>query len=179
MACMSRSRPSAMSTRVPLALSWTPAPSSRSSEACSKISTSIPLWSRDSAATSPPTPAPAISTFGGFAGPFTSLLPVVCSRWLRPSYRPFDLARKINRPRQDDDELGEAARLSLDVNGAAVLFDDDVVAHGQAETRPLACGLGGEERIEHLVLHVCRDAHAIVADANFHAVGKSSRRGLK
>src|SRR5581483_10752156 len=64
MACIACSRPSAISTRVPLALSWTPAPSSRNSAACSKISTSRPRCSSASPATSPAMPAPAIRALG-------------------------------------------------------------------------------------------------------------------
>src|SRR4051794_32566536 len=70
--------------------------------------------------------------------------------------------------RQHDGEFGELARSALDVDPPAVLLDDDVVGHRQAEPRTLARWLGGEERVEHLFLHFGRNASAVVADANFH-----------
>ena len=53
-----------------------------------------------------------------------------------------------------------------------MLLDDDVVAQRQAKPRSLADGLGREERIEHLVLDLGRNAGAVVADPDFHAVAQ-------
>ena len=54
------SSPRAIRIRVPLAPSCTPAPTSRSSAACSNTRTWWPRWISASAAVSPPRPAPAI-----------------------------------------------------------------------------------------------------------------------
>ena len=60
-----------------------------------------------------------------------------------------------------------------------MLLDDDVVADGQAKPRALADGLGREERIEHLVLYLGRNAGAVVADPDFDAVAQVLGRGSK
>src|SRR5437762_3088169 len=79
------------------------------------------------------------------------------------------------RARQRDNEFGEIPRLGIDVDLAAMLFHDDVVAHGKPEPRALACRLGGEEGIEHLLLHLRGNAGAVVADADFHAAAEILR----
>ena len=43
--------------------------------------------------------------------------------------------------------------LRLDIDGATVLFHDDVVAHRKAKASPFARRLGRKERVEHLFLH--------------------------
>ena len=40
--------------------------------------------------------------------------------------------------RQDDNELGERSGLGHDVDGPAMLFDNDVVGHWEAEPGPFA-----------------------------------------
>ncbi len=64
------------------------------------------------------------------------------------------------------------AGLGVDVDRAAMLLHDDVVAHRQAKPGALARRLGGEERIEHLLLHLGRNAGAVVADADFDVVAE-------
>jgi hypothetical protein len=71
----------------------------------------------------------------------------------------------LTHARQPDDELREHAGFAVDVDRAAVLLDDDVVAHGEAEAGALAGGLGREEGIEHLVLHVRRNGRTVARDA--------------
>ena len=44
---------------------------------------------------------------------------------------------------------------------------------------PFSGRLGREERIEHLLLHLGRNASAIVADSDFHAVAEVLGRGCK
>src|SRR5204862_3030289 len=83
------------------------------------------------------------------------------------------------RARQDDGEFGELAGLGYDVDLSAMLLDDDVVGHRQPKPRALAGRLGGEERVEHLFLHLGRDAGAVVADADFYRVAEIFRRGLQ
>src|SRR6201990_120516 len=68
--------------------------------------------------------------------------------------------------RQRDDELGKNAGLGFDIDPAAMLLDDDVVSHGEAEPRSFPGRLGGEEGIEHLLPHLGRNAGAVVADAD-------------
>ena len=53
-----------------------------------------------------------------------------------------------------------------------MLLDDDVVTDGQTKPRSLADGLGREERIEHLVLDLGRNAGAVIADPDFDAVAE-------
>src|SRR5262245_61027357 len=63
-----------------------------------------------------------------------------------------------------------------------MLLDDDVVADRQAKSCSLSGGLGGEEGIEHLLLHVRRNASAIVVDRYFDPVteifGAGSKNGF-
>src|SRR5215471_13223718 len=55
-----------------------------------------------------------------------------------------------------------------------MLLDDDVVANGKAKARALSGGLGREEWVEHLFLHVGRDAGAVVADRDFDSITEVS-----
>ena len=55
---------------------------------------------------------------------------------------------------------------------AAVLLHDDVVTHRKAESGAFARRLGGEERIEHLVPDLGRNAGAVVADPDLDAVAE-------
>jgi hypothetical protein len=48
----------------------------------------------------------------------------------------------LARSRQYDLELSEKPRLCLDLDGAAVLFHNDVMAHGQAKPAAFAGGKG-------------------------------------
>src|SRR6476660_4389496 len=77
--------------------------------------------------------------------------------------------------RQRNDEFGKYARLSIDVDCAAMLFHHDVVAHRQAKPGALARGLGSEEGIEHFLLHIQRDTGAIIADADYHLASEAFR----
>ena len=45
---------------------------------------------------------------------------------------------------------------------------------GEAKAGPLSSWLGGEERIEHLVLYFRWDAGAVIPNPNFHAISKAS-----
>ncbi len=87
------------------------------------------------------------------------------------------LAEGRGGARQHDPELGEFAGLGLDLDRAAVLLDDDVVAEREAETGAFAGRLGGEERIEDLVAHLGRDAGAVIADADLDPVAEALGRG--
>ena len=60
-----------------------------------------------------------------------------------------------------------------------MLLDDDVVADGQAKPGAFSGRLGREERIEHLLLHLGRNAGAVVADPDLHAVAEVFGRGSK
>jgi len=57
----------------------------------------------------------------------------------------------LARPRQYDLELSEKSGLRIDIDAAAVLLYDDVVAHRQAKPGTFARGLGREERIEYFL----------------------------
>ena len=87
--------------------------------------------------------------------------------------------KEHSRPRQNDPDFRELARLRIDLNRPAMLLDDDVVTDGQAKPSAFSGGLGREERVEHLLLHLRRNASAVVADPDFDAVAKVFGRGSK
>src|ERR1700692_2775207 len=86
----------------------------------------------------------------------------------------------LARPRQYDLELGEKSGLRLDINAAAMLFHDDVVAHGQAKPGAFTRRLGREERGEYfnLVSEVlrCSRKHWLEAVTAFRS---TFRRGIE
>ena len=53
-----------------------------------------------------------------------------------------------------------------------MLLDDDVMAERETEPGAFARRLGGKERIKHLVLHLRRDAGAVVSDPDLHPVAE-------
>src|SRR4029453_16854298 len=75
--------------------------------------------------------------------------------------------------RQDNPDFGELARLRIDLDRPAMLLDDDVVADGEAKTSTFSGRFGGEERVEHLSLHVRSHAGAVVADYDFQTTAKA------
>src|SRR6185312_12427499 len=87
------------------------------------------------------------------------------------------LGRKLARQR--DDKFGEGAWLSIYVDLSAVLFHHNVVTHGQAKPGSLTGRLGGEEGIEHLLLHGLGNAGAIVANADFDPVPEAFGAGAQ
>ena len=60
-----------------------------------------------------------------------------------------------------------------------MLLDDDVVTDGQAKASPFSGRLRREERIEYLLLHLGRNAGAVVADPDLHAVAEVLGGGSK
>ena len=81
--------------------------------------------------------------------------------------------------RKNDLELGEFAGAGIDLDRSAVLLDDNVVAQRETKTRSFAGGLGRKEGIEHLFLHLGRNAAAAVTDPDLHAVAEVFGRGSK
>src|SRR5262245_1508400 len=81
--------------------------------------------------------------------------------------------------RQDNPDLSELTRLRIDLDGARVLFHDDIVTDRKPKARAFSRRLGREERLEHLFFHVRCDAGAIIADNDFDTVAKVSGRGHK
>ena len=51
-----------------------------------------------------------------------------------------------------------------------MLLDDDIVADGEAKAGAFSSGLGREERIEYLFLHLGRNTNAVISNADFHAI---------
>ena len=78
---------------------------------------------------------------------------------------------------QNNPDLREFARLRVDFDPAAMLFNDNVVTDGKAEPGAFSGGLRCEKRIKHFFLHLRRNAHAIVTDPDFHAIAKAFRGG--
>ena len=80
--------------------------------------------------------------------------------------------------RQQDAERRALAGLAVAEHVAAGLLDD-AVDHRQAEAGALADLLGGEERLEDLVLDLGRNAVAGVLDLDQHVVGRNDRHLLQ
>ena len=99
----------------------------------------------------------------------------------RPHARP--LREERSRTRQNNPKLGELAGLRIDLYRPAMLLDDDVVTDGKAQSGPFTGRFGREERVEHLLLHLGRNAGAVVANPDFYAIaevfGRGSQRRLK
>jgi hypothetical protein len=81
--------------------------------------------------------------------------------------------------RKNNPNFGELSGPGIDLYRPAVLLDDDVVTNGQAKPRALASGLSREERVEQFVFHLGRNARAVVADPDLHAVPEVLGRGSK
>ena len=60
-----------------------------------------------------------------------------------------------------------------------MLLDDDVVTDGQAKASAFSGRLRRKERIEHLLLHLGRNAGAVVANPDFHTVAEVLGRRSK
>jgi hypothetical protein len=58
-----------------------------------------------------------------------------------------------------------------------MLLDDDVMADGEAKPSAFSGRFRCEERIEHLFFHVRRNAGAVVANPDFHAIAEAFGRG--
>jgi hypothetical protein len=86
--------------------------------------------------------------------------------------------RECGGTRQNNADLGVLFGLAIDPYRPRMLFDDDVVADGQAKASALSGWFGREEGIEHLLLYVRRNAGAVVANPDLYAVAKvlSGRR---
>src|SRR5665213_2955141 len=76
--------------------------------------------------------------------------------------------------RQRYPEFGEPPGFGFDIDRATVLFHDDVVTHRQSEPGAFTRRLGRKERVEHLFLHLGRNAGAVVANPDFDMVTEVS-----
>ena len=74
--------------------------------------------------------------------------------------------------RQDNPDLSELTRLRIDLDGARVLFHDDIVTDREPKTRAFSRRFGREKRLEHLFFHVRRNTSAVIADPDFHTIAK-------
>ena len=79
--------------------------------------------------------------------------------------------------RQHDPDLSELTRLRIDLDGARVLFHDDIVTDREPKTRAFSRGLSREEGVEHLFFYVRRHTGAVVANSDFHTIAKVLGRG--
>ena len=84
--------------------------------------------------------------------------------------------------RQNNADLSILAGLRVNLYRPRMLFDDDVVADGQAKSGALSGWFGREEGIEHLLFHIGRNAGAIIPNYDLYAVpevlGGSRKSGL-
>ena len=60
-----------------------------------------------------------------------------------------------------------------------MLLNDDVVTDREAKPGPFSGRLGRKERVEHFVLHIGRNARAVVADPDFDPFAKVLSGGSK
>ena len=58
-----------------------------------------------------------------------------------------------------------------------MLLDDDVMADGKAKASALSSWFGSEEGVEHLFLHVRRDAGAVIANPDLNSITEILCRG--
>jgi hypothetical protein len=79
--------------------------------------------------------------------------------------------------RKNNLDFGVLASLGIDFDRPGMLFRDYVVTDGKTQTGALSGWFSREERIEHLVLHLRRNASAVVANPNLHAIAEIFRRG--
>src|SRR3974390_363824 len=80
-------------------------------------------------------------------------------------------ARRDHRSaRKDDFDLGELAQPGINLDRTGVLLDDDVMADGEAKPGTFPGWFGCEEWIEHFFPYVGRNARAVVAYPDLHAV---------
>src|SRR5262249_16097826 len=102
-----------------------------------------------------------------------------CTAQANVCYRPIaDITANLDERSsagQDNCDFGELARLCIDFDQPAMLFDNDVVANREPQSGALSGGFRREEWIKHLVLYVIRNTRAVVA----YRCGRSdsSRRG--
>ena len=88
-----------------------------------------------------------------------------------------DLISGRTRSRQNDPKFGELTGLRIDLYRPAMLLDDDVVTDGKTEPSSFTGRLGRKERVEQLLLHLRRDAGAVVAYPDFDLVAEVLGRG--
>src|SRR5262252_6073249 len=73
-------------------------------------------------------------------------------------------ARECRRTRQNNADLSEFAGLRFDLDSPRMLLDNNVVTDREAEPGAFPGGLGREEGIEHLLLHLGWNTSAVIAD---------------
>src|ERR1700751_3126493 len=76
---------------------------------------------------------------------------------------------RTSASRQSPRELGEVTALAIERDGTTVLLRYDLVADRQSKPGALAGRLGREERLEHLVPVLWRNAYAIVRHPDLEA----------
>jgi hypothetical protein len=89
----------------------------------------------------------------------------------------FSISDEQSGAGQDNPDFGELAELCIDLDGARVLFHDDIVADGEAKTRAFSGRFGREKRVEHLFSHVRRHTGAVIVNSDFHTIAKILGRG--
>ena len=94
------------------------------------------------------------------------------TRELRASARFGD---ERGRARKNNFDFGELAGLRIDLYRPCMLLHDDVVSDGEAKASAFPGRLGREEGIEHLFLHLSRDARAVIANRDLYAVAEVFR----
>jgi hypothetical protein len=85
------------------------------------------------------------------------------------------ISDKHRRARQSNDDFGELAGLRIDLDRAAMLFDNDIVTYRKAEAGTFSRWFGRKEGIEHFVFDLGRNASSIVANPDLHSVAKLFR----
>src|SRR5262245_12099528 len=83
------------------------------------------------------------------------------------------------RAREGHRNFREFVQPAFDLDRAAVLFDNDVMAEREAKPCPFPGGFCRKKWIKYLVPHVRRNAGAVVPDPDFYTIAKALRRGAK
>src|SRR5262245_5359759 len=81
--------------------------------------------------------------------------------------------------RQSHPDFGELARLSVHLDGAAMLLHNDVVTNGEPKSSSFSGRFGCEERVEHLFFYFRWDTGAVIPNPDFHTIAKAAGRGRK
>src|SRR5262249_36071639 len=91
--------------------------------------------------------------------------------------RSVSSSRKCCFARKNNADFGELAWTRIDLYRPRMLFDNDIVGDGEAKASALSSGFCREERIEHLLLYLGRNARAVITNPDVYAVAEVLRRG--
>src|SRR5262249_15610281 len=95
-------------------------------------------------------------------------------RTLRRSHRS---GKYRGHSRQSHPDFGELTRLRIDLDGATMLFDNDIVTDGEPKPSSFSGRLGCEEGVEDLFFYFRWNTRAVIPNPDFHTIAKAAGRG--